>query len=110
MLHMVWQWLDPAARWAALYHRLRWRAMREPISRLLDPRPPLGSPTTLCMERAVRYACALVRFHFNYGDFVRWLGGEYTKRHRNWDEIFDILTTSRQRHPPKSLPPADFVQ
>ena len=62
------------------------------------------------MDRAVRYACALLRFHFHYGDFVRWLGGEYTNRHRNWDETFDILTHSRQRHPPKTLPPADFVR
>jgi hypothetical protein len=118
IIHLIWQFLEPVERQAAskmcsqwfLYHRLRCRAMTEPISRLLQRRPPPGSPTKLCMDRAVCYACALLRFHFNYGDFVRWLGGEYTNRHRDWDDTFDTLTQSRQRHPPPNFPPADFVR
>ena len=54
------------------------------------------------------YASALLRFHFNYGDLVRWLGGEYTNRSRDWDETFDALLTARQRQPPLNFPPADY--
>jgi hypothetical protein len=50
----------------------------------------------------------LLRFHFNYGDFVRWLGGEYTNRSQNWDETFATLWTARQRQPPLHFPPADY--
>ena len=28
---------------------------------------------------------ALLSFDFDYGDLVRWLGGEYTNQHRDWD-------------------------
>ena len=30
---------------------------------------------------------ALLSFNFDYGDLVRWLGGEYTNEHRNWDDL-----------------------
>jgi hypothetical protein len=78
------------------------------IATLKQIRPPPGNPTTLPMDRAILYAAALLRFHFNYGDFVRWLGGEYTNRHRNWDDTFDTLLAARQRHPPNDFPPADY--
>jgi hypothetical protein len=60
------------------------------------------------MDRALLYASALLRFHFIYGDFIRWLGGEYTNRHRDWDHTFDQLTAPRTRHPPQHFPPADY--
>jgi hypothetical protein len=60
------------------------------------------------MDRALLYASALLRFHFNYGDFIRWLGGEYTNRHRDWNATFQQLTESRVRYPPKQFPPADY--
>jgi hypothetical protein len=52
----------------------------------------------------------LLRFNFVYGDFVRWLGGEYTNRHRDWDDTFDTLQSSRTRAPPSKFPPADFAR
>ena len=116
ILHFVWQFLTPQDRQAAsqtcpqwyLYHQLRWRALLLPIATLKHLRSPPGSPEKLPMNRALLHASALLRFHFNYGDFLRWLGGEYTNRGRDWDDTFDKLTDSRKRHPPKGFPPADF--
>jgi hypothetical protein len=62
----------------------------------------------LSIDRAVLYASAMLRFHFYYGDFLRWLGGEYTNRHRNWDATFDTIARCRIRPPPSSLPPVDL--
>jgi hypothetical protein len=39
----------------------------------------------------------LLRFHFNYGDFVRWLSGEYTNRHRQWTKDFQTLIATKAR-------------
>jgi hypothetical protein len=116
MIHFAWQWLLPVERQTAsrlcpqwfLYHQLRWRAVLSPIATLQHLRLPPGSPTKLPMDRALLHASALLRFHFNYGDFIRWLGGEYTNRHRDWDATFEKLTSSRKRHPPTGFPPADF--
>jgi hypothetical protein len=116
MLHFMWQFLSPSQRYACsracpqwyLYHQLRWRALLLPIATLKHPRLPPGSPDKLPMDRALLHASALLRFHFQYGDLVRWLGGEYTNRARNWDDTFDTLTSSRKRQPPEGFPPADF--
>jgi hypothetical protein len=60
------------------------------------------------MDRAQMYASALLRFHFYYGDFIRWMGGEYTNRHRNWDATFDTIIRHWIRVPPPKLPPIDL--
>jgi hypothetical protein len=69
---------------------------------------PPGNPTELPINRSLLYPSALLRFHFNYGDFVRWLGGKYTNRSRDWDETFESLLTARQCQPPPNFPPADY--
>jgi hypothetical protein len=56
----------------------------------------------------VLYPCALLRFHFAHGNFVRWLGGEYTNRHRDWEATFRTMQDVCTRAPPIDLPPADF--
>jgi hypothetical protein len=61
------------------------------------------------MDRALLYASSLLRFNFNYGDFLRWLGSEYINRHRNWDTTFDTMQDSRCRDPAVDLPPADYA-
>jgi hypothetical protein len=117
-LHFSWVFLTPDERYnmaiAAkpwfLYHRLRVKAVSAPIAQLLKKRPPPGKITTLSMDRAVLYACALLRFQFYYGDFVRWLGGEYTNRHRNWDETFDTIQQLETRKPSTGDPPSDLVR
>jgi hypothetical protein len=60
------------------------------------------------MDRALLYASAILRFHFNYGDFIRWLGGEYTNRHRDWDDTFDTIQQRRERPITPGLPPVDL--
>ena len=82
-LHFAWQFLAPAdqarvvplcSQWF-LYHQLRVRAIRRSVAILHHRRPPPSSPKKLPMDRALLYACSLLRFNFNYGDFLRWLGG-----------------------------------
>ncbi len=115
-IHFAWSWLTPQERQQAtmacsqwfLYHKLRCYSMWAPIATLKHARPPPGNPTTLPMDRALLYASALLRFHFNYGDFVRWLGGEYTNRNRYWDDTFTTLQEARVRQPPQNFPPADY--
>lgn len=93
-----------------LYQKLRVLAVSAPISLLLQHRSAPTKPKILSMDRALLYACALLRFHFYYGDFVRWLGGEYTNRHRDWDETFDTIQDLRQRKPPSNEPPSDLAR
>jgi hypothetical protein len=115
-IHFVWTFLSPhdrvkmtklSAPWF-LYQKLRAKAISAPISQLLQSRPSPQKPKKLSMDRAILYACALLRFHFYYGDFVRWLGGEYTNRHRDWDETFDTIQAMRERKPPATDPVADL--
>jgi hypothetical protein len=84
------------------------KAVLAPISELLKPREKMTPPTTLSMDRAMLYASAMLRFHFYYGDFVQWLGGEYTNRHRDWDDAFDTIEALQNRAPPKGTPPSDL--
>jgi hypothetical protein len=53
-------------------------------------------------------AVALLRFNFNYGDFIRWLGSEYTDAHRDWDTTFDIVDSARLASIPPGYPEVDF--
>jgi hypothetical protein len=116
LFHFVWPFLTPMERstmtktsapWY-LYQKLRVRAVSAPISSLLKKRPAPFPTKTLSMDRALLYACALLRFHFYYGDFLRWLGGEYTNRHRDWDDTFDTIQDLRTRDPPADYPPSDL--
>ena len=51
---------------------------------------------------------ALLHFHFNYGDLVWWLGGEYTNAFRDWEEAFDIVNSMCHHPVPPGYPPVDF--
>jgi hypothetical protein len=53
-------------------------------------------------------AAALLRTGFHYGDFVRWLGGEYTGAQRDWDSTFDIVDSVRMATIPPDYPEIDF--
>ncbi len=115
-IHFAWQFLTPRERYDIsklsskwfLYQRLRHRAVKEPIRILLHPRVVTMKPTRLPPDRAILYASALLLFHFYYGDFVRWLGGEYTNRNRDWDSTFTAIEQRREREPPKGYPPSDL--
>jgi len=116
LIHFVWQFLTPFERlqctkatshWAD-YHKLRLRAVSHSVGPLKQKRPKPSTPSTLDSERSYLNACALLRFHFNYGDFIRWLSGEHTNRHRNWDETYSTMQNVCVRPPPQSLPPVSF--
>ena len=64
----------------AEYATLRVAASHLDLSSLRALRPP-SDETPICRDRAYRMAAALLCFNFNYGNFVRWLGGEYTEAH-----------------------------
>lgn len=66
---------------------------------LKDPRPHWESCEGLQHDRAWRLAAALIRFDFNYGDMVWWLGDEYTNEHRDWTEVSDALDSVRSVEP-----------
>jgi hypothetical protein len=115
-IHFIWTYLTPSERLTMahtcsqwfLYSSLRKLAVRLPIATLLNKRPSPRKPTTLPMDRALMYASSLLRFGFYYGDFVRWMGGEYTNRHRDWDLTFDTIQRCRVRNPPTDYPPVDL--
>jgi hypothetical protein len=116
MIHYIWPFLDVADRVSAsqahhvwsLYPILRLTAVQRSIAFLRSPRPPPGRPTHLCPDRAILNGCALLRFHFVYGDFQRWLSGEYTNRHRDWQGIFHQILALPLSAPPVDLPSPDL--
>jgi hypothetical protein len=70
------------------------------------PCSPFPSSKTLSRSQTSLYTSALLRFHFIYGDFIRWLSGEYTNRHRNWTKDFATMlrTASRPLTPDYPIP------
>jgi hypothetical protein len=53
----------------------------------------------------VLHSSALLRFDFNYGDFVRWLGGKYKNRNRDWTKEWNSILES-----PCQPLPADYPE
>ena len=54
---------------------------------------PLSSHSpTISSSRVRSMAHALLLFHFDFGDLIRWLGGDYTHDHINHEAINDALT------------------
>jgi hypothetical protein len=67
-----------------------------------------GKPKLIDQERTRLFGSALLRFDFLHGDMVRWLSGEYTNRHRNWNSTFQQLQAPARLGHPRNLPPVDF--
>ena len=115
-IHHVWQWLIPSERHnltqassvLRAYALLRYRATYESIGSLQSRTAAPTKPTGLSMEKAIKFSCALLRFDFIYGDFQRWLGGEYTNRNRDWPAVFEQLLSASHRPPPPGQPPPDY--
>ena len=111
IIHLAWEFLDVASRRTLSqvslpingYRILRSRAASAPIHQLRRPRaPPDGSP--LDPQRVDLYAMALLRFDFNYGDFIRFMGGEYTYDTHHWDKTFEFLDMFEHHLPPAKDP------
>jgi hypothetical protein len=115
-VHFAWTFLAPADRiiicitYPVLveYVCLRQSAVTDSVARLRHLRPPPGKPTNLDPLQARLYGAALLRFNFVYGDFIRWLSGEYTNRKRDWESIFNTIHNRPARVAPDHLPPPDL--
>lgn len=89
------------------YAKLRLSAVRRSVGCLRDARPqPTGRP--IDRERVWLMGCALLRFHFNYGDMIRWIGGEYTNAHRNWQATFEKVEEIKSLAVPPGYPKLDY--
>ncbi len=117
-IHFAWVFLAPQDRYEAtqtcaewyLYHQLRLTAVTTSLTPLRVTRAAPGSPTDLPRDRSLLYGCALLRFDFYYGDFLRWMGGEYTNRSKDWTNMFRKMVNACVRPPPNDLPPVDFAR
>ena len=116
IIHKTWDFLDPRDRQhiAAIYPPLRARAFLRrsaatvSIQSLKQPRPPPAQIQGLQHDRAWRMAVALLRYDFDYGDFIRWLEGEYTNHHRDWSEMAQSITAISDIPPPQGYPNVDY--
>jgi hypothetical protein len=110
-IHYAWVLLDPHDRYKAtktctewaLYHQLCLQAVTTSLRPLRVTRAAPGNPTELPKDRSLLYGCALLLF-----DFLRWMGGEYTNRSKDWTKTFQTMFSKCLRPPPVNLPPADF--
>mmetsp|Transcript_4851 Transcript_4851/g.11525 ORF Transcript_4851/g.11525 Transcript_4851/m.11525 type:complete len:935 (-) Transcript_4851:1191-3995(-) len=119
MIHFAWGFLSCQDRYRAIcafpqwhqYARLRRFASTTSVVGLKAPRPmpKTGLPKTLDRNRAWLNSAGLLRFDFNHGDFVRYLGGEYTNRHRDFNAEWDVIdATMNRKSVPKDYPPVKF--
>eukprot|EP00980_Cylindrotheca_fusiformis_P008874 scaffold1899_cov112-Cylindrotheca_fusiformis.AAC.1 len=119
--HFVWCFLSSFERvqllrahpfWF-LYAALRKRAVLHSLAPLRLPRskdhPHPAVSEGLSMSRAVLHSAALLRFDFDYGDFIRWMGGEYTNQYRDWTREWEIILNTPCRRLPAGYPPPDYV-
>jgi hypothetical protein len=111
LIHFVWTFLTTLERRRMIsslsswhqYARLRRKACCKSLRVLHQPRPAVV-PLKMEVSRAVLHSSALLRFDFNYGDFVRWLGGEYTNRHRDWTTEWNTILESPCQPLPEDYP------
>lgn len=110
-MHKAWDFLEPSDREAMCnthpnmlsYAALRVEAFTKRFvirAALKKPRRPPDEEPQLDPQRAKFMGAALLSFDFDYGDLVRWLGGEYTNQHRDWDTLqrqMDIAMDHPQR-------------
>jgi hypothetical protein len=85
------------------YAKLRLAAASSFVAPLRLPRPPV-TDDPIDHSRSWLMAVALLRFNFDYGDLVRWLGGEYTNAHRDWNDAFQQVDAVRQSPVPPDIP------
>jgi hypothetical protein len=116
-IHFAWDFLHPRDRaklpevsimWTP-YARLRRDSQHMSIGQLQHVRPaPVSPPVPISRNRAHITAAALLRFDFHYAHLIRWLGGEYTDEHRDWESSFAIANTVADVPMPAGLPPVDL--
>ncbi|CAJ1939814.1 unnamed protein product [Cylindrotheca closterium] len=117
MIHFAWTYLSAEDRPTAVQASLVWKKYAElrrfacvtSLKSLQLPRLLMADekvPTTLDPHRAWLNSAALLRFDFNHGDFVRWLGGEYTNKGRDFNLEWDVIESHlKSKVLPSDLPP-----
>ena len=115
--HHIWEFLDNDDHVAltradpilSQYADLRLSAFqnRHQMLQLRHPRPPIDDIPPLCPKRAQTCGAALLSFDFVYGDFARWLGGEYTNSHRDWTAYEQQVEEYRHQQSIPGHPPLD---
>jgi hypothetical protein len=115
--HHIWTYMTPSDRFQLLelpavrkYAHLRATATWTSVSDLRHPVLPKMHPTRLSPRDAALNGMALLRFDFNYGDFMRWLSGRYTHRYRSWNTVFDKIVNDRHHAPLPTQPPVDLFR
>jgi hypothetical protein len=68
---------------------------------------PANDPSPICQEQVYDMGAALVRFNMNYGDLLRWLGGEYTYQYQDRSLLTDLVETIRSAATPPDYPPVN---
>ena len=118
--HMAWEFLTiPDRRNLAdasvlfeSYSHLRRKATYLEIDSLRASRGKATKEDLLqpvCKVRSYKMAVTLLRFDFVYPRLIRWLGGQYTYEHRDFDAVWDIVEHCAQPHPvPKGYPKVDY--
>lgn len=115
VLPLVWPFLTPYERHAVCTATpvlrfiafLRIQASQLDITRLLDQRIPRSDEPYDRMH-SILLACALLRFRFNYANFLRWLGGDYLPATRDWGALQERLTNVAEQPSAEGYPPVDL--
>eukprot|EP00980_Cylindrotheca_fusiformis_P016485 scaffold4912_cov113-Cylindrotheca_fusiformis.AAC.2 len=116
LIHFAWPYLSPIDRLKAFkvhpfwvkYAILRRKACCHSIASLRLPRADVAGER-MSSVRASMHSMALLRFDFDYGDFIRWMGGEYTNQHRDWNAEWDHLLSLPCRDLPSGYPPPRLI-
>lgn len=119
LFHMAWPWLQPADRhrletllghtWRS-YAALRTRTAFTSLSVLRLPRDHPVLAAFSLRERSIRLGMLEILFNFEHGDVVRYMQGEYTNSHRNFQEVYDAIECVKTKATPTDYPRIQFDQ
>ena len=118
IVHLVWGFLVPSERTTlchlfqvlSAYARLRFYAASRPPSywEYLHSMGPISlAASSLSRRRAYDMSAVLLLLHFDVGDLVRWLGGDYTHDHVPLQPIVDAVAAIRNHPRPPGYPVVD---
>jgi hypothetical protein len=77
-------------------------------SRLHAPRPSPSCEHGLLTIRTRDKGATFILFNCQYGDLVRWLGGDYTNAHRDWSSVTQIGNKAAANEVQYGYPPVDI--
>mgnify|MGYP002812740232 CR=1 FL=1 len=116
---MAWPWLTPSERRGLIhvfghswhcYAILRTRMATTTLSHLRLHRDHPTYVAYSLRQRGIRLGMLEIAFDFNHGDVIRYLGGEYTNKHRDFQEVYDTMECIKAEDPPAGYPRIEFDQ